>query len=982
MGIKFYFVNNVIFVYIVVVVDFLNVKFLYFRLCLLVLSGDVELNPGPVNNRARQCRLLYCNIRGLHKNIQELIAVSRHYDILCCSETLVSNFRHVSELIIPGFRKPIILRRDAIPRARGMAVYVRSDFSASHKIAFECICHETQVFKVSGKHNNFYIFSLYRNPDLDGSIYDCLIDRIAAVQESDRRASFVFVGDLNAHHRDWLNSVSQTDHHGIAALDFATVSGCEQLIQGATHRSGNCLDLLLTDSPGVVTARIGSPIGTSDHCFVSAVIKVDQSVPDISFTRRVLLKSRADWNGIHEDLSQLDWPTIYRHDNVVDCLNSHLTPIIERRVPSRTLHLRIKDKSWFNDDCRHAYHLKHEAYNLWRRNQSHFTWQNYVTLRAEAQTIYAQAEKVYNDGLKNVLSETHDAHKYWSTIKSALFGVDVTIPPLLKHDGSLTHNPKEKAELLANIFDSKQNRESVNLPSSCFPEAKLTTIAFRSREVKKFLMDLDIYGGIDPNGFFPLFFKKTSEFLSPKISVVFRKLIKLGIFSYCWRTGNVTPLSKGITPSSSPSEYRPITITPILSKIFERLLAKHLCKLAEDSGLLPDLQFGFRKRLGTCDALLTITHKLQTALDYGHEARMVGLDFSAAFDRVNHEALIFKLQHLGVGGSFLSILSQFLSGRTQKVVVDGQFSELKNVVSGVPQGSVLGPLLFIIYTHDMWSGLENDLVAYADDATLVAVVPSPDMRAAVADSLNRDLEKISAWCILWGMKLNPSKTQNMIVGRSRTEYPHHKNLYIDGIALATTNSFKVLGMTLDSKLTFEDHIRSVSSSLAQKIGLLRKSFKIFNDRSVLKNCFNSFILPCFEYCAPVWSSAADSHLKLLDRNLNAIKILIPDIKVDLWHRRSVGSLCLLFKIFKNNRHPLHASLPEAYQPVRVTRYAVNANSLAFSPIRCRTVQYSRSFIPAAIKQWNELPSEIVESEELQEFKIGVNRFLLELNADT
>ena len=980
MGFKSCFVNSIKFVYIIVV-DFLNVKFLYFSFSLLILSGDVELNPGPLNSRARQCRLLYCNVRGLHKNIQDLAVVSRHYDVLCCSETLVSNMRHVSELLIPGFRKPIILRRDAIPRARGMALYVRSDFSAMHKTAFECKCHETQVFKVSGKHNNFYIFSLYRNPDLDDSIYDCLFNRIAAVQESDRRASFVFVGDLNAHHRDWLNSVSQTNPHGIAALDFSTVSGCEQLIQGATHRSGNCLDLLLTDSPGVVTARIGSPIGTSDHCFVSAVIKLDQRVPDISFTRKVFLKSRADWDGIHEDLFQLDWPAIYRHDNVVDCLNQYLTPIIERRVPSRMLHLRIKDKSWFNEDCRHAYHLKHEAYNLWRQNQSHFTWQNYVTLRGEAQAIYAQAEKTYNDGIKNVLLGTHDAHKYWSTIKSALFGVDVTIPPLLKQDGSLCHNPKEKAELLANVFDSKQNRESVNLPPSCFPEPKLTTIAFRSRTVKKFLMDLDTFGGTDPNGFFPLFFKKTSEFLAPKISVIFRKLIKLGLFSLCWRTGNVTPLAKGITPSSFPSEYRPITITPILSKIFERLLAGHLGKLAEDSGLLPDLQFGFRKGLGTCDALLTITHKLQRALDCGYEARLVGLDFSAAFDRVNHEALIFKLQQFGVGGSILSILSQFLSGRTQKVVVDGQFSELKNVVSGVPQGSVLGPLLFIIYTHDMWSNLENDLLAYADDATLVAVVPSPNMRTAVADSLNRDLAKISDWCTSWGMKLNPTKTQSMIMGRSRTEYPHHSSLYINGIALTTTTSFKVLGVTLDSKLTFEDHIRSVSSSVAQKIGLLRKSFRIFNDRSVLKNCFNSFILPSLEYCAPVWSSAADSHLKLLDRNLSAIKFLNPDISVNLWHRRSVGSLSLLFKIFKNSRHPLHASLPETYQPVRVTRHAINANSLTFSPIRCRTLQYSRSFIPATVKLWNELPSEVVESEELQEFKMLTNRFLIELDAD-
>ena len=136
---------------------------------------------------------------------------------------------------------------------------------------------------------------------------------------------------------------------------------------------------------------------------------------------------------------------------------------------------------------------------------------------------------------------------------------------------------------------------------------------------------------------------------------------------------------------------------------------------------------------------------------------MVGLDFSAAFDRVNHKALIFKLKQLGIGGQFLNILIEFLSNRTQRVVVDGQCSESRNVISGVPQGSVLGPLLFILYTHDMWFGLENLLVAYADDATLIAVVPSPNMRYAVAESLNRDLARIGAWCSTWGMKLNPLK---------------------------------------------------------------------------------------------------------------------------------------------------------------------------------------------------------------------------------
>ena len=172
------------------------------------------------------------------------------------------------------------------------------------------------------------------------------------------------------------------------------------------------------------------------------------------------------------------------------------------------------------------------------------------------------------------------------------------------------------------------------------------------------------------------------------------------------------------------------------------------------------------KALGTCDALLTISNTVQRALDLGQEVCMIGLDFSAAFDRINNKALLFKLKQLGIGGPFFNILSEFLSNRMQRVVVDGQLGDLRPVVSGVPQGSVLGPLLFILYIHDMWFGLENMLVSYADDATLLAVVPSPAAKLDVSDSINRDLAKISSWCRNRGMLMNPTKTQSMIVGRS------------------------------------------------------------------------------------------------------------------------------------------------------------------------------------------------------------------------
>ena len=145
---------------------------------------------------------------------------------------------------------------------------------------------------------------------------------------------------------------------------------------------------------------------------------------------------------------------------------------------------------------------------------------------------------------------------------------------------------------------------------------------------------------------------------------------------------------------------------------------------------------------------------------------------------------------------------------------------------------------------------------------------------------------------------------------------------------------------------------------------------------MLRKCFNSFILPCLEYCSPVWSAAADCHLKLLDKNLRACKFLIPDLNIDLWHRRSVARLCMLFKIFNNSMHPLTSELPDLYRPVRVTRNVLNSNSRSFALSRFNTVQYSRSFIPATTKLWNDLPSHVVECQDLQKFKLGANAFLL------
>ena len=181
------------------------------------------------------------------------------------------------------------------------------------------------------------------------------------------------------------------------------------------------------------------------------------------------------------------------------------------------------------------------------------------------------------------------------------------------------------------------------------PFTSLTTFSFRSREVKQLLLNLDSYGGTDPLEMFPLFLKRTPEVLAHRLAVLFWRLLRLGSFLVCWRVANVTPIPEG-PPSSSVSNYLPISLTPILSKVFEHLVSVRLGNFMECRGVLPTTQFAYRKGLGTCYALLCVAHTLKSALEMGYEARIVQIDFSAAFDRVNRQGILFKLCSVGVGG--------------------------------------------------------------------------------------------------------------------------------------------------------------------------------------------------------------------------------------------------------------------------------------------------------------------------------------------
>ena len=219
-------------------------------------------------------RIVMCWPLGPARNLNDLTVASSKYDILLCSETLVSDMHHVLESLVPGLGHPVLCW-GRMPWAREKAAYLGDRYLAFHQPKFQCDCCEMFFFGGLCCETELYVFSLYCNSDLDDWNFDCLLTSMATVQAEDVHASFLFVGDFNGHHQEWLGSTT-TNRHGVAVFAFAAVSGCDQLIVGPTHAHGGTLDLLMTDVPDLVQVAVVAPIGNSDHSSLSVVISIAQ----------------------------------------------------------------------------------------------------------------------------------------------------------------------------------------------------------------------------------------------------------------------------------------------------------------------------------------------------------------------------------------------------------------------------------------------------------------------------------------------------------------------------------------------------------------------------------------------------------------------------------------------------------------------------------------------------------------------------------
>jgi hypothetical protein len=494
-------------------------------------------------------------------------------------------------------------------------------------------------------------------------------------------------------------------------------------------------------------------------------------------------------------------------------------------------------------------------------------------------------------------------------------------------------------------------------------------------EVISVLRRLKVDKAVGPDGISNRLLKMASRSLVPSMTMVFNKVLQAATFPKIWKEANVTPIHK-TGNRQDVKNYRPVSLLSCVGKVLERLIFDKIYKMCEEKGLLTWRNSGYKKKDSTANQLLYIVNNIYNSLDKKEDCTMVFLDQSKAFDRICHVGLKRKLKSFGINGQLYSMLSNYLDDRKIRVVLDGSKSKWHKITAGVPQGSILGPLMFLIYTNDIVNELESEIYLYADDAVLTLNFNRNNM-ATRFDQLNRDLDRLSKWASTWFMSFNPTKTKFMVVSNNHQEqYPL---LSLNGAKLERVNTYRQLGLYFNEHMNWADHIDKLISKASKKIGLM---WKLSNSipRFAVENIYTAYIRPQLEYGCIIYASCnkeQSARLEAVQRraaiactrayNRTPTKSLLEELGWStLEKRREYFTLVQLYKM-SNGLSPRYLETILPPKQGNTGRYPTRRTEDYIPPL-VKTVKYQKSFVPATVKRWNQLDEETKGKTTVKSFK--------------
>jgi len=691
---------------------------------------------------------------------------------------------------------------------------------------------------------------------------------------------------------------------------------------------------------------------------------------------------KGNYDAINGALEKVDWISAFEGKNVEEMwkiFHSKLQQLVIKHVPVKKPVKRRKSQ-WITRQTTREMQRRGRAWGRYREQPTDSNYSRYKEVRNHVNSLVRRDQDAFRKELMKKFKGNEK--RFYGYIRN-LQTKPVGITRMSRKDGTLTDSDQDTAKVMGDYFQEVYTREGTycegRRDDSCDEAAHRCSesdIRIDKAAVQKLLEKLKPDKSQGPDDVHPMVLKECAANVSEPLSMIFNNSLKTGKVPEDWKKANITPIFKK-GRKTDPANYRPVSLTSVVCKIMESLIKEKLVEYLEKNDLLTDKQHGFRSGRSCLTNLLEAFEAWTKALDDGYGVEVIYLDFRKAFDTVPHKRLIEKLRQCGITGQLLKWIEDFLTGRKTRVRVNGSFAEWLEVLSGVPQGSVLGPLLFLIFVNDLPEWIKANIRMFADDTKIWTVMNVQGKEK----ELQLDLNRLMDWSDKWMLRFNPEKCKVMHVGgHFKTSYEFHNESGTH--TLKETEEERDLGILVRNDLKQASQCKVAASKAMSVTGLIKRHFKRLDTEDFLI-LYRTYIRPHMEFCIQVWSPYLQKDVQILERvQRKATKLVRGFEKIEyserlerlglttLEERRRRGDLIEVYKILSGKER---IEADQFFKPAP-KEHDLRGNSMKLYQQRSRLDIRKHFFSQRVVASWNRLPQDIISAPTTNTFKNRYDKF--------
>ena len=939
---------------------------------------------------ARGLKIGHLNVGngGLLHHLDELTSLCDLFkpDVLAVSETWLNQNTPTDCANIIGYD---FLRRDKpkdLIGAQGVGLYIKHGISYTQRSDLELdglMCTGVQINLQNRKPLNIVV--LYRHPHSPVSFYK-LAEELFTMLDS-KSSTSIITGDFNINY----NILHERNSPARKLDDIAAAHGFKQTIKlptRITETTTTCIDLTFTNAPNF-TAGVAI-VSVADHLL--NYINIGRR-PTQSNHRYIMSRNfrKLDTDKLLEDLKQIPW-------NVTECFNSvndawHAwkclyTDVINTHAPLRKFRAPKSAKiPWYDEKIDKMKKLRDQFHRRATIGNLAIDWLRYRQTRNKVTELVRKAKKEYYSSM--IENNRGDSKSTWKILKDLLPKRSDGGITSLEENGSIITDFKEICNVFNNYFIDISTKLAASIKNvktlpleylGNFLPNVTTVFKFKNvteNEVLKMLKSIPNGKATGVDNLQVRILKISAPAIAKSLAYIINLSLSSGEFPKDWKSARISPIFKKGS-KTEPGNYRPVSVLPVVSKFIERVVHQQLYHYLDKNKLLCTHQSGFRKKHSCQTSLHRLNEKLYSELESGKMVGLVALDLKKAFDTVNHSVLLDKMSYYGVQDKELKWFQTYLTDRLQLCTMFNNRSEAQQIKCGVPQGSILGPLMFILYVNDMPTCFTKcDVNIYADDT---AFYYAANDLSTIKNVLKSELKSVFEWLCANKLSLHIGKTNSLLIcSQQKRRHLTNTNLSLDldGDDIEQVSSLKYLGVIIDENLKYKEYMDALIGKLNRSIGIVRRASR-YVDQITRVTLYNTLVLPHIDYCSTVWGkSICKKDLSRLQRIQNSAMRIILEchyrthicdmLKTLKWlsveQRLDYNICCQMWKI-------VNKQAPSYLNHINVQTSTVhNYNTRAASQNNIHVAHSHKNSLKAnGTEAWNSLPPHIKNCDNFRHFK--------------